>query len=536
MSIRARCPHCRQTYTVGDHLQGKTVRCKQCTASFAVEGPAENAAADPDDGSTGKPSGVLPKGAPERESSTPPPRPARRQQGAGDPSRRRPGQRRPSGNSLVLYLSLGGVVLVLLLGGIVTAILLLNRSPRGQGGGLSGGGGILPGVPVDLLGPWPEPPPLRAGFGPLGPQSAADETVTLHVAGLVNEYTREEVMAEAGKLVDPGKGSQGSSRHAGERMTMLLWPVSDPAAYARKITFGEVSSVAGRVITLVAHKVEGPPADADPVTKALFNLTWKHGDRRSKGLQELRNLMPNERRAEVAQALETFLATDQDQGRRAQAVEVLAIWGTKDNLPTLIRATKDRDRWVRQNAIRSLGRFQDDTALKALGDCLATDALVAKEALKAAGPAAEKVLIECLESPTERVRQDACELLRTAGSKTCVPAMIRALKERALRHAALATLTRLKASEAADAVAQILEDSSCQREVIEALKAFGPAAEKAVLGQLGHKDAVVRYEACHILRDIGTRDSVPLLASLAQQDAGNRGPALEAIQAIQARR
>jgi HEAT repeat protein len=535
MSIRARCPHCRQAYTLGDHLRGKTVRCKQCTASFAVEEPEGNAAADPDDGSTGKPSGVRLKGAPEREPSTTPPRPARRHQGEGDPPRRRPGQRRPSGNSLVLYLSLGGVALVLLLGGAVTVILLLNRSPRGQGGGLSGGGGLLPGAAVDLAGPWPEPPPLQAGFGPLGPQSA-DETVTLHVAGLVNEYTREEVAAEAGKLVDPGKGSVGSSLHAGDRMTIRLWPVSDPAAYARKIAFGEVRSVAGRVITLVAHKVEGPPADADPVTMALFNLAWKHSDRRSRGLQELRNLKPNERRAEVAGALETFLATDQDQGRRAQAVEVLALWGTKDNLPTLIRATKDKDPWVRQNAIRSLGRFQDETALEALGDCLASDGFAAKEAMKAAGPAAEKVLLKCLESPTQRVRQDACELLRTAGSRACVPAMIRVLKEPALRKPALATLTRLKATEAAEAVAGILEDFSCQREVIEALKAFGPAAEKAVLGQLGHKDAVVRYEACHILRDIGTRDSVPLLASLAQQDAGNRGPALEAIQAIQARR
>jgi HEAT repeat protein len=541
MPIQIRCPHCQKAYKFGDHLRGKTLRCKQCTQSFAVEANPKRPAEDPDDAGTKKPSGVRPKRAPEQESSPSRPLPARRQRDEDDAPNRRPRKRRKSGFPLTLYLILGGVGLVLLAGGVVAAVLLFNRSPSGPGGEQAGGGSLpggggLPGPVVNLLGPWPEPTPFRGGFGPPGPLPAANETVTLHVAGMVNEYTRDDVMAEAGKLVDPRKGSRGTSRAQGDRTTMLVWPVSDPSAYAKKITFGEVKSVVGRVITLVAHKIDGPPADADPVTKALYDLAWKHDDRRGKGLQELRNLKPNERRAEVATALEAFLASDKDQGRRAQTVEVLAIWGTLDNLPTLIRATKDMDAGVRHNAIRALGRFQDETALKALGECLATDGFVTKDVLKAAGPAAEKVLLECMESPTDRVRQDACELLELAGSNACVPAMIRALKESVLRRAALKTLMRLKVTEAAEPIAQILEDSSCQREVIETLKGFGPAAEKAVIGQLSHKDAVVRYEACRILKEIGTRNSLQALATLAQQDAGSRGTALEAIQAIQARR
>jgi HEAT repeat protein len=481
--------------------------------------------------------GAASKQEQERVSTTPPPRPARRQrdEGADDVRECRPRKRRQSGSSLTLFLIVGGVVLFLITGGAVTMVLLLKRSPSGLAGSLSGGGG-LPGAALDQVGPWPDPTPFRSGFGPPGPLPSDAETVTLHVAGLVNEYTREEVLGEAGKLVDPGKGSRGTSHHTGDRMTMLVWPVSDPDGYARKITFGEVRSVVGRVITLVAHKVDGPAADADPVTRALFNLAWKHNDRRSKGLQELKNLQPNERRAEVAQALETFLASDNDQLRRAQAVEVLAVWGTRDNLPALIGASKDQDMWVRQNAIKALGRFPDETALKALGECLASDGFAAKQALKAAGPAAEKVLLECMESPTERVRRDACEILEEAGTKACVPAMVRALKESDLRRTALKTLTRLKATEVAEPVAQVLEDISCQREAIEALKGFGPAAEKAVVGLLGHKNNVVRYEACRILKEIGTPNCLQSLAALAQLDAGNRGTALEAIQAIQARR
>jgi hypothetical protein len=48
--------------------------------------------------------------------------------------------------------------------------------------------------------------------------------------------------------------------------------------------------------------------------------------------------------------------------------------------------------------------------------------------------------------PEKPDRAHACELLRTAGSRACVPAMIRTLKEPALRKAALATLTRTRAT------------------------------------------------------------------------------------------
>jgi HEAT repeat protein len=366
-----------------------------------------------------------------------------------------------------------------------------------------------------------------------------DSTVVLHVAGIVNEYTKDAVSAEAGKLVDPGRGSRASSSQGGDRMTVHLWPVSDPAAYARKTKFGEVRSVVGRVITLVAHKVEGPPPDADSVTKALFNLAWNHGgDRPARGLEELKKIPPNDRRAEVAKALETCLAGEADLWRRALAVEVLGFWGSKDNLPALVRASQDKEGPVRQNAVRALARFPDETALEALGACLATERFAAKDALKAAGPAAEKVLLKYLESPTDHVRQDVCELLESSGSKACVPAMIRALKEESLRRSVLKVLTRLKASaaDAAEPVARMLGDFFIRREVVEALKAFGPGAEKAVLGQLAHTDAGVRQEACRILKEIGTAKSLQSLALLAQQDPGSRDAAVEAIQAIQARR
>jgi predicted Zn finger-like uncharacterized protein len=40
MPIQTSCPHCDQTYSLADNLEGKKVRCKSCGKSFTVTGEA----------------------------------------------------------------------------------------------------------------------------------------------------------------------------------------------------------------------------------------------------------------------------------------------------------------------------------------------------------------------------------------------------------------------------------------------------------------------------------------------------------------
>ena len=49
---------------------------------------------------------------------------------------------------------------------------------------------------------------------------------------------------------------------------------------------------------------------------------------------------------------------------------------------------------------------------------------------------------------------------------------------------------------------------------------MGSAAEDAVLKQLKHRDPVARY-ACQVLKEIGTKKSIPALKDLARRGAGN---------------
>ena len=71
----------------------------------------------------------------------------------------------------------------------------------------------------------------------------------------------------------------------------------------------------------------------------------------------------------------------------------------------------------------------------------------------------------------------------------------------------------------------------------QTLKQIGPAAEKAVWPLLKHNDLFVRHEACKVLGDIGTQQSLVLLGQAAGDQNGLvRMAAQNALRAVQQRK
>src|SRR5262249_46459028 len=140
---------------------------------------------------------------------------------------------------------------------------------------------------------------------------AQEQVVTVHIAGIKSDVMAEAIRDRLTVSVDPGKGhSLRSSAHGG-RMTALLAFVKDPNVFAKRINFGTVHSVKNRVITIVAKAIDGlPPADADPVDKALFELKSPDLFRRSEAARRLKEMRPDERREQVARALVALLNDD----------------------------------------------------------------------------------------------------------------------------------------------------------------------------------------------------------------------------------
>ncbi len=108
-----------------------------------------------------------------------------------------------------------------------------------------------------------------------------------------------------------------------------------------------------------------------------------------------------------------------------------------------------------------------------------------------------------------------------------------------VRKLLIAGLARLAGAEAADAIAARLAVKVDRAAASTALKSMGPAAEKTLLAYLAHRNAEVRIEACKILEEIGTVNSIGALRkategltrSVAEQVAKAAKDAIDAIKA-----
>jgi hypothetical protein len=130
------------------------------------------------------------------------------------------------------------------------------------------------------------------------------------------------------------------------------------------------------------------------------------------------------RRAEVARRLEPLLA-DNDRLTRQQAARALAAWGTRDNVPALIKALNEKDSFARRAIIEALTPFNDEKATAAVADCWPDHfcrSLVTNY-LKAVGTPAEKVVIGYVQHADWQVRIEACKTLEEIGTNASLESL-----------------------------------------------------------------------------------------------------------------
>ena len=135
-------------------------------------------------------------------------------------------------------------------------------------------------------------------------------------------------------------------------------------------------------------------------------------------------------------------------------------------------------------------------------------------------------------------REYAARCLGTWAAPAGVTALADAMKAEKdvfLQRVMVESLEKLKDPAAAEALASLLGTPS-GRPAEKALRAIGPAAEKAVQPYLdASKPVNARRAACQILKDIGTKDSLPALQACAQVKGLLQRDARLAIAAINAR-
>ncbi len=107
------------------------------------------------------------------------------------------------------------------------------------------------------------------------------------------------------------------------------------------------------------------------------------------------------------------------------------------------------------------------------------------------------------------------------------------------RQEAMTALAKFKDPKAAVALVNRMVDPNDKPHAIRLLKEMGPVAEPVVAQLFTPQNRPLWIDACNILKDIGTAQSVAVLSGVANQDKkgtlGIRNAAMQAIQGIRAR-
>jgi hypothetical protein len=106
------------------------------------------------------------------------------------------------------------------------------------------------------------------------------------------------------------------------------------------------------------------------------------------------------------------------------------------------------------------------------------------------------------------------------------------------RSGIVAIVAKFKDPAAAKGLASCLTSGFDRGAAAAALKAIGPAAEKEVIPFIDHKDGWTAKEACLVLKEIGTKESIAPLQKLVDSKPNFlvAGPANEALQAVKNRK
>jgi S1-C subfamily serine protease/HEAT repeat protein len=288
------------------------------------------------------------------------------------------------------------------------------------------------GAPAVAVGP--NPPAGQPGAAPAAPPPEKKLLTDAEVAEVLNELQ-----------ADPQARQTGLRRLAGalppkerradviKALEVLLkdpgWPTHNAAVEALVVWGGK--------------------EDAPLILPLVQAADWPTYGAALQGLAKLgaRVNTAGERRADVAKALEPLLK-DADGGKRRGAVNALAAWGGKEDVPLLMPMLNDADVFTRGAVFEALAKLKDPSCAEAVAEHLVPfgERGNAAKVLRALGPGGEKATLKYLNHDDWGVRLEVCKILQEIGTKESVADLEKRVAEGGLvGPAAQAALNAIKA-------------------------------------------------------------------------------------------
>jgi hypothetical protein len=176
-----------------------------------------------------------------------------------------------------------------------------------------------------------------------------------------------------------------------------------------------------------APEKSGPPkvTGEAALDQALVDLEKGDSPVCQAAADKLAKLLPNqEHRALIAQKL-AARATDTNASTRRSVIQALGVWGTANEVLTLIDCLNDPDFGNRRETLRIIGKFRDERTLAPVSRCFVesitrTDA---GQAFRDMGSMAERELLTFLQSDDVFMRLDVVNILKDIGTQASVPTL-----------------------------------------------------------------------------------------------------------------
>jgi S1-C subfamily serine protease len=167
-----------------------------------------------------------------------------------------------------------------------------------------------------------------------------------------------------------------------------------------------------------------PPRESQPLTEqelaqVMQQLASNNPALMNSALVRLGNAQPVDADRERVVKVIIPLTSKTQFGTDVWAVKALAVWATRDAVPTLLKTMKNANPLVRGDSMRALGRLKDERAIKPLAQQLIPfpDRMAASQALKEIGTPAEKAVLSLLKHQDVFVRLEACKVLEVIGTQ-----------------------------------------------------------------------------------------------------------------------
>ncbi len=224
----------------------------------------------------------------------------------------------------------------------------------------------------------------------------------------------------------------------------LVVPVSVTYRLMTDAELAELRSKEKEAAEAAAEAARPKPLTTEERASILKDLRSREEKRCDAALERLGKSVVGDNPDEISAAVVPYLNHPND-WIKPKAAKALVVWATSNAEAALIEASQSDNLWLRNPSVEALGRLKSPAAAEAVAEQLPRCRGEAGKALRAMGPVAEAATIPWIKDRDHWVRSEALEVLKAIGGPASLAALKEELSQRGVdKHVLEATISAIR--------------------------------------------------------------------------------------------